>query len=122
MNETVTRTAVFDAPAHDVWSALTRPDELGDWFGEILELELRPRGRIAERDRDGAVWRGLVEAIEPERRLAIRWRRYAEAEGTPTTGPARRVEFVLEPEGERTRVTVIESPEALVAPVAMGDR
>ena len=117
--DAITRETVLPAPIDDVWASITDPDELDDWLGEVLDLELRPGGRVAVRDHSGAVRRGFVEAVEPPHRLAIRWRRIEGAGPSLDVGDASRVELRLEPLGDRTRLTLIDEP---VAVVAVGER
>ena len=91
------------APPHEVWPAVSEPDRLASWFGGRVELDARPGGRVVLSDEDGERW-GTVEFLEPGRRLVLRlWTRASALVGT-------RVEFSLEDEGGRTRLTVAESP------------
>ena len=61
----------FDTDVDDLWSALTEPDRLARWYGEV-EGDLRPGGEfrlhIAAIDWDGG---GRVEACEPPQRLVV---------------------------------------------------
>ena len=52
----VTREVVLDAPAEEVWDALTDPERLEQWFTE-----------------DGEVRELVVEEIEEGRRVAYSW-------------------------------------------------
>jgi uncharacterized protein YndB with AHSA1/START domain len=97
----------IDLPAtiEGVWAALTKPDRLSAWFGAIaVEAELRPGGRITFEHED-AVWRGVVEAVDPPRRFAFRWLAPVGGSGERT-----RVEFRLEETEEGTRLAVREGP------------
>jgi uncharacterized protein YndB with AHSA1/START domain len=111
----VTRDVVVPAPRDDVWRALTNPDLLSAWLGEVLELEPRAGGSVIVRDEDGSTRRGLVELVEPARALVFRWRRLAGAGPSLEVGEATRVAFALQDEGPDTRVTVTEEPAPLVA-------
>ena len=102
----IRREIELEAPIDEVWAAVTRPERLSAWFGaQALEAVLRPGGRITF-ERQGEIWRGLVELVEPPRRFAFRW--------LPGPGGAleqrTRVEFRLEPIEGGTRLTVREAP------------
>jgi uncharacterized protein YndB with AHSA1/START domain len=109
MTETAfTKTVVLPAARDDVWRALTSPDELAAWFGEVLELDARPGGSLIIRDGSGATRRGIVETAEPGRALVVRWRRLDGSGSSLHVGGATRVAFELEAEGDSTRLTVRE--------------
>jgi uncharacterized protein YndB with AHSA1/START domain len=100
----IERTVLLPAPPGEVWAALTESDNLSRWFGGPVELEPRPGGRVTVHE-GHRIRRGLVEEIDPGRRLSFRW--------LPDLGSiARRtrVEFVLQPKPEGTLLTVTESP------------
>jgi uncharacterized protein YndB with AHSA1/START domain len=102
----VQRTIEVNRDPQEVWAALTVPERLSDWFGATaLEVELRPGGRITF-ERGDAWWRALVEEVEPPRRFAFRW---LVREDQPATARTR-VEFLLEPVEDGTRLTVRETP------------
>ena len=94
---------VLAADREDVWAALTDGHRLSRWFGREVEIEPWPGGRVTMRG-PGMVRRALVEEVEPGRRLSFRW--LAEPGGVPRT----RVEFVLDPHPNGTRLTVVEAP------------
>jgi uncharacterized protein YndB with AHSA1/START domain len=61
----------FAADVDDVWSALTDPDRLAGWLGEV-EGNLRPGGEFRARFfASGWEGTGRVEACEPRRRLLV---------------------------------------------------
>jgi len=61
----------FDTDLDDVWSALTEPERLARWYGEI-EGELRVGGAFRARlHASGWEGTGRVEECEPPRRLLI---------------------------------------------------
>ncbi len=61
----------FDTDIDDVWSALTEPERLARWYGEI-EGELRVGGAFRARlHASGWEGTGRVEACEPPRRLLV---------------------------------------------------
>jgi uncharacterized protein YndB with AHSA1/START domain len=110
----VRRTIFLSAVRAKVWGALTTPDDLAMWLGEVLEFEPRAGAPVVVRDPDGSMRRGLVEAVEVERSLVLRWRRLAGAGTTLEVGPATRVEFTLEDEAGGTRLTVTEEPTPMI--------
>jgi uncharacterized protein YndB with AHSA1/START domain len=67
----VEREIVLDAPPDEVWEALTDPEQLEEWFANDVEFDLERGGTF--RWNDGEVRHALVEEVEAERRLAIRW-------------------------------------------------
>jgi uncharacterized protein YndB with AHSA1/START domain len=97
------RTIELPASIDEVWDALTTPARLSEWFGATaLEVDPRPGGRVTF-ERDGERWRGLVEVADRPTLFAFRW--------LPVGPLARtRVEFRLEDLGDRTRLTVRETP------------
>jgi uncharacterized protein YndB with AHSA1/START domain len=103
----VTRELVLPDPPDEVWTALTDPGELEEWFANEVELALEPGGEGVFRWDNGEVRHATVEEVEPGRRLSFRWS--DEEEGEETL-----VAFELEEvEDGKTRVTVTESaPEA----------
>ena len=98
---------VFRQPPEKVWQALTRADLLRRW---LMETDLVPEvGRaftMSCEDGQGGTDRylGRVLACEPPRRMLWSWALEGEAAAEPM-----RVEFVLEPVAEGTRLTVRHS-------------
>jgi uncharacterized protein YndB with AHSA1/START domain len=113
--EPVIRRLRLPAPREEVWRALTSPELLSSWLGDVLEFEARPGGAVTVREGEDASRRGLVEAVEPSRSLVFRWRRVTGTGASFRVGEATRVAFVLEDEGDGTLLTVTEEPMPLVA-------
>ena len=101
MTDSIERTILIAAPIERVWDIVTTPEHMGRWFGD------------AGAERDGDV-------------IKMRWAEHGEAElrvvrsDAPTDFAYRwdanlpgvgdtLVEFTLATEGDRTRVTVVES-------------
>lgn len=102
----VMRELVLPDPPDEVWTALTDPSRLEEWFANEVELALEPGGAGLFRWDNGEVRCATIEEVEPGRRLAFRW---SDEEGEEET----RVAFDLEEVDEGTKVTVTESsPEA----------
>ncbi len=95
----IKREIEIDAEPGEVWSAVTDPAELEQWFANDVELDLVVGGEGTFRWDDGDVRHAVVEEVEPERRFAFTW------EGS-------RVVIELEELPIGTRVIVVESPAA----------
>jgi uncharacterized protein YndB with AHSA1/START domain len=63
----------LDAGIDDVWGALTDPDRLAHWFGEV-EGELSQGGEFRVRIALAGARTGKVEACEPPQRLLLTMR------------------------------------------------
>jgi uncharacterized protein YndB with AHSA1/START domain len=99
----VVREIVFDAPPDEVWEALTDPERLEEWFANDVEFDL-DRGGVFRWD-DGEVRHVVVEEVDPERRLAIRW-------WDPSTPEEGEVTFTLDETEEGTLLIVTETASA----------
>jgi uncharacterized protein YndB with AHSA1/START domain len=110
------------AASGEVWEALVNPVVLSAWFGADGELEPREGAPVRFRFPDGSERRGLVEDVEPGRRLTWRWRKLHGAGLSLVVGPTSTVVIDLLPDGEGTRVRVAEGarPEALRARAPAG--
>jgi uncharacterized protein YndB with AHSA1/START domain len=63
----------FDTGIDDLWGALTEPDRLAHWFGEV-EGELSPGGDFRVHIALSGERRGHIEACEPPQRLLVTMR------------------------------------------------
>ena len=99
----VVREVVFDAPPDEVWEALTDPERLEEWFADDVEFDL-DRGGVF-RWEDGEVRHAVVEEVDPERRLTIRWL-------DPSTPEESEITFTLDETEEGTRLVVTETASA----------
>ena len=88
----LSREITLPAPAEDVWRSLDEPA----WLGEDASIDLRPDGEVRAGDRTG-----FVEEVEEPSRLVFWW--------SAPDEDATRVELELEPDGDETRVRVVES-------------
>ena len=105
---TIERDVLIAAPAERVWSVLTDPVHVARWFAFAgADIELRPGGALRFRWREHGEFYGVVERVERPRVFSFRWARPAQAE--PDAGNSTLVEFTLTPEGEGTRLRVVES-------------
>lgn len=89
----VSREVVVRAVREELWSALTEPERLGEWLGEVLAIELRPGGELVLRLPGGEERHGFVEEVDPPSALVVWWRP-VDADGEE--GELTRVEFRLE--------------------------
>jgi uncharacterized protein YndB with AHSA1/START domain len=96
----VERETVLDAPAEEVWEALTDERLLGEWLADEVELEPAPGGRASFRFADGTEKEGTVLRVEEERELAFTWA----LPGEPET----EVALTLVPLVSGTRIVVTE--------------
>ncbi|HET8894301.1 MAG TPA: SRPBCC domain-containing protein [Gaiellaceae bacterium] len=69
----MTRQIELDASREEVWAALTEAERLEEWFANDVELDPWPGGDAIFRWDNGEERRGVVEELEEERRLALRW-------------------------------------------------
>lgn len=99
MDEAASETVV-PADVDEAWEAVTDPDRMGDWLGDDALIELEPGGdfeiTVGDERREG-----FVEEVEAPRRLVFWW--------SADDAEASRVEIDLVPDGDETRVRVIES-------------
>ncbi len=106
----------FDTDRHDLWSALTDPDRLARWLGEV-EGELRQGGEFHARY-FASGWKGTcrVELCEPPERLKLLTTSPDEPNGV--------VEATLTADGDHT-ILVIEDrglPLEQIAAYGAGDQ
>src|SRR3954447_11313123 len=101
MTDSIERTILIAAPIERVWDIVTAPEHMGRWFGD------------AGAEREGDVikmrWEQHGEAelriVRSDAPTAFAYRWDANVAGLGDT----LVEFTLSTEGDRTRVTVVES-------------
>jgi uncharacterized protein YndB with AHSA1/START domain len=96
----VEREIVLDAPPEEVWEALTDPEQLEGWFANDVEFDLEHGGTF--RWNDGEVRHAVVEEVDTERRLALRW-------WDPMRPEESEVTFTLVAVPTGTRVVVTET-------------
>jgi uncharacterized protein YndB with AHSA1/START domain len=113
----IERETIIKAPIERVWALITEAEHLGRWFGDAgAEIDLRPGGAMVLRWADSGTSRGRVVAVEPHTRFAYRWAPFADPSGDePAEGNSTLVEFTLQPEGDGTRLRVVESGFAALA-------
>jgi uncharacterized protein YndB with AHSA1/START domain len=111
--DAIEREIHISAAIERVWEFLIDPQLLPRWYpGASLEPRV---GAAATFDCGaGSPYLGVVEEVEPPRRLVWRW---CPAAGVPVgEGPTTRVEIALFPQGDTTRVRIVESGFAALSP------
>ncbi len=109
----IEREILIEAPVEAVWSAITDPDQIVQWFTDEAELDLRPggEGRLKWTERAGKAGpsesRVSVVSVDPPRSLAWRWVHPEGVEADETNSTL--VEFTLMPDGDATRLRLVES-------------
>jgi len=99
--DTIERTIYIDAPVERVWTIVTEPEHLGQWFGDAGASRTGDTITMAWKEHGEAELRIVRE--EPPNVFAYRW-----DANDPGIGDTL-VEFTFEPEGSGTRLKVIES-------------
>jgi len=102
----IERTMELAHPPGKVWAALTTAEGLAAWFGEEADIDLRPGGAARMKWGNGYSVEMRVERVEEPTVFGFTWHIY----GLPDGDPRRTyVEFMLEPVGAGTRLTVVET-------------
>jgi uncharacterized protein YndB with AHSA1/START domain len=113
MNDVIERDMVLPQPLERVWAALTDPEQLGSWFPDRVELDVRPGGVGTfsfDMDEGEHVAAVVVEAVEPMTRFAFWW-----GDVAGTAGERTLVDFTLESTDGGTRLHLVESGFATMA-------
>jgi uncharacterized protein YndB with AHSA1/START domain len=86
---------VYDYGLEELWAALTEPEQLRGWLGEV-EIDLRVGGRVVIRfDEAGEqITEGIIRELDPPRLLEYDWTYPGETESV--------LRLELEPRGEGT--------------------
>ncbi len=69
----VEREVLLVTPIDEVWAALTESERLEEWFANDVEFDAQPGGRAVFRWGNGEERTAIVEEVQPERRLVLRW-------------------------------------------------
>jgi len=106
----IERETLIAAPVERVWSVLTEPEHISAWFAERgAEIELRPGGALTMRWNEWPTSHARVEEVDAPHRFVYRWSAHHAMSEEPAEGNSTRVEFTLTPEGDGTRLRVVES-------------
>jgi uncharacterized protein YndB with AHSA1/START domain len=92
----------YDTDIDDLWSAITDPDRLARWFGE-LDGEPSPEGKFHVRIPGAGERNGQVEACEPPQHLLVTMR---DPDARPGQPEQLSVEAQLNAGGDQTHLTI----------------
>ena len=113
MTDRIEKTTFVRAPIEKVWRAVSDHREFGSWFKVDLDGPFvageRSTGKMTYPGFEGYPWLAWVTAVDEPHRLAFEWTPGADAPDDPETAPRTLVEFNLQPEGEGTRLHIVES-------------
>jgi uncharacterized protein YndB with AHSA1/START domain len=114
MTDTIERETLINAPVARVWNAVGDHRRFGEWFRVALDQPFvageKSTGHIAHKGYEHVRWTADVVAVEPPSRLALRWHPYAiDQDRDYSEEPTTLVEILLAPEGDATRLRVVES-------------
>ena len=115
--DSIERETTIEAPVERVWELLTQAAHVGRWFGDAgAEIDLREGGEMVVLWREHGSVRARIETVEPHTRFAYRWAPYKDPGGDePAEGNSTLVEFTLAPDGDGTRLRVVETGFAALA-------
>ena len=107
----IEREVTIEASPERVWALLTEAEHLGKWFGDAgAEIDLQPGGAMSLSWEKYGTFKGRVERVEPPRFFSYRCVSLGFAQGKePRKGNSTLVEYSLSPDGDGTRVRVVES-------------
>lgn len=113
MADSIEKKVDLRAPIERVWRALSDHEEFGAWFRVLLDQPFvagaESTGRMTYPGYEHVPWKARVIAVEPPTRLAFEWPHMDEQQNVREDWPWTHVEFRLEPQGEGTRLTIVES-------------
>jgi uncharacterized protein YndB with AHSA1/START domain len=122
--DAIRKTARLDAPLARVWDAVSDSRQFGAWFGAEFDGPFTPGTTLTARIRPttvdpevarlqephaGHAFEVVVTAVEPPHRLAFRWHPHGTGGPDHAGDPMTLVEFLLEADGDATRITITES-------------
>ena len=104
----VEREVMIEAPAEVVWSVVTEPEQVCQWFADEAVFEAKPGAEGAFVFKNPPMTVPLrVEQVRPPELFSFRWVYPDAAEPGPENSVL--VEFTLQSEGDATRLRVVES-------------
>lgn len=115
MPDVIERTLHLGAPPERVWRALSDATEFGRWFRAEVAGEIREGAVLACRSlypgTEHMRWDMRILRLEPGRRLVWDWPAFdgKAFPGDPDSDARLTVAITLEPEGDGTRLTLVES-------------
>lgn len=113
-NDRIEKTVLIRAPRGRVWRAIADSERFGAWFGMKLESPFVEgeitRGHSTHPGYEHIRAELLIERIEPEHYLSLRWHPFAvDPTIDYTAEPMTLVEFQLEDAEGGTQLTIVES-------------
>ena len=111
--DAVERHVTLPTDLDEAWTLLTRPEDQAGWLGADVVLDPIPGADGLVIDHDGTHRRLTVDRVEVGRHLSWRWW----VDGDEGSA-ASRVEITLSPDGDGTRVTVLEIPDPVTPTTA----
>ena len=108
----IERDIFIEAPIDIVWQTVTEPQLIPLWFSDTAEIEVQPGGHGELVFTDSATTQHVtapivVEVVEAPTMFSFRWGHVDGVE--PTAGNSMLVEFTLQPDGDSTRLRVVET-------------
>lgn len=108
--DTIEKTLALPYPQERVWKAISSPEGLSSWFGNIVTLEPVVGSDITFIWHEHGTTTGVVEVYEPMSRFAYRWRANGVSEDEPMTATnSTLVKFELTETAEGTRLDLMET-------------
>jgi uncharacterized protein YndB with AHSA1/START domain len=113
MTDAIEKTTFIRAPIDRVWRAISDHREFGSWFKVDLDQPFvageRSTGTMTYPGYEGYPWLAWVKTVDAPNLLALEWTPGSDMPDDPETAPRTLVEFRLQPEGEGTRLQIVES-------------
>jgi len=114
MSDRIEKSVELKAPVARVWRALSDHREFGEWFRVNMEgpfvVGQEARGQITYPGYEHVTWKATVVQMDEPHVFAFTWHPYGiEADRDYSAETPTRVEFRLEPNGDGTRLTLVES-------------
>ena len=109
-SDTITREMILAFPVERVWSAITDPAEVRQWFGDQSDYELREGGEGVHKWGDNA-HRMRIVTLDPPTRYVYQWviDQHDDSQTPFDDMQTTQVEFLLEPTPDGTRLRLTES-------------
>jgi uncharacterized protein YndB with AHSA1/START domain len=109
-NFSVTRTIQISAPIEKVWAAVTQPEHISKWFGQVAVLDDLAVGATGLFGFDGyGEFPVRIEALDAPRSITYRWGN-DNTHAAPLDSPQTTTfTFTLEPADDGTQLTVVET-------------
>ena len=113
MIDKIEKSTYVRAPIESVWRAISDHREFGTWFKVDLDGPFvagqRSTGKMTYPGYEGHPWLAWVTAVDAPNRLAFEWTPGAGVPDDPESAPRTLVEFTVQPEGDGTRLHIVET-------------